>query len=153
MEEIKNLLNEKKINQDIRNLFAGMNYENSNEIASIQDYEEIGVIRPEETALAETKILWSELNRQLCEQVKDKPEELKNLKLACCRCLTQDFDKLDSPPLYEDYKRLKFLKSERIINTKLTDGRNQRIIKGNNFLFECECCGARNCIAIEGEVI
>jgi len=148
MDAIKSLLNEKKIDEDVKRLFPSMETENTDDMAIIEDFVDLETATPNN--LAEIKNMFDNLNREECKKLGDK-QEIKNLKLACTRCLTFDFDKLDAPPKYDDYKRMFYIKSERIINTKLKEGRNEKIIKGTNHFFKCECCGARNCIAIEEE--
>ena len=116
MEGIKDLLSEKKVNEEVKTLFRGLGeFEQGQEEAVITDVwdEDLGV-KTATRNLAETKILWDNLNRQECEKLKDK-DEIKNLKLACCRCLNFDFEMLDCPPAYSDYQRVNFIKSERIM--------------------------------------
>ena len=149
MEGIKDLLSEKKVNEEVKALFTGMNFEQGQEEAVISDDwdEDLGVNIATRN-LAEVKIMWEALNKQEVEKLKGK-DEIKNLKLSCTRCLTQDFDKLDTPPTYEDYKRMFHIKSEKVIQTSIKDGIVKKVWAGTNHFFKCECCGAGNCVYVE----
>ena len=148
LENIKNLLSEKEVNQEVKNLFRGMEFEQGEEAIVIGDWDEDLGVKIATINLAEIKNMWETLNKQECEKLKDK-DEIKNLKLSCTRCLTQDFDKLDTPPRYEDYKRLFYIKSEKVIQTSIKDGIVKKVWAGTNYFFKCECCGAGNCIYVE----
>jgi len=150
---IKNQLG--KTNSEVEQLFAdaGMEVETpKNEEAIIIEDSLLPNLKDESVEkLSQLKIIWAEQNRKLIAH--SKIGDMSKVKISCVRCLKMDFPDLTSPPLFEDYQTMNFVKKHLNYKIKEKSGGSVKIktLVGEDYLFKCEVCGGGATIAVETE--
>ena len=144
-----------KVDSEVEKLFKEQGFlveqPEEDEIAIVED---AGLFEFEKKNTALKKLskiepLWAEKNKQLIRETKD----LDRLKISCFKCLKAEFKDLDSAPIHEDFRTMKFIEQHKDEKTKVKgDSMSKvRVLVGNEYLFKCECCDAGCCVYMEVE--
>lgn len=98
--------------------------------------------------IADVQTMWEDMNRELIIQAK-ADGKLKELKVACSRCLRTEFDSLEEAPAFEEYRSMNFVTEDKANKIITEHEQRKRIVLGTNYMFKCPVCQGGHTFYVE----